>query len=173
MKSVVADTSALISLGYSGRLEMVCDVFAAHIPIAVQTELEEISSYSDKLSKMAKEVLGLVRQGKIRCHEKVSQTGVAQLIGKEVDYGEAACFQLAIEQNISVVLLDDIDAAYEIMGLARAKNISLRISASAVVELFHQGRINKSEMRKSLNDMIQHRNWEKSALESLIQKIIE
>ncbi len=170
---MVADTSALISLAYSGRLEMVCDTLAVHIPIAVQTELEEIASYSDKLSKTAKEVLVLIRQKKIQLHEKISQANVVHLMSKEVDVGEAACFQLAIEQNIPVVLLDDNDAAYELTGVARTNTISLRISASAIAELFHQSRINKSEMRKSLTDMIQHRNWEKSSLESLIQKIID
>ena len=173
MKKTVADTSALISLAYSGLLEMVCETTEIHIPAPVKVELDEIANYSDKLAKMAKDCLVLIHQKKIRIDDKSTSAKASKYVNSKIDLGEAACFELAMEQNISVMLIDDIPAATALYGMAMSKKITIKLSASALVELKNQKKITTVELRKGLEAMIQNREWGKSAMGSAIRKYFE
>ena len=173
MKQAIADTSALVSLAFSGRLEEICKAMALLIPLQVKKELEEIAERNDAKASAAKMVLELIKTGKITIKNIAEKNKVQNLLGKDIDFGEAECFELAFEQKTETILMDDLDASYALAGMARAQSISIRISAAAVIELAKQKIISKTEAKKSLLKMIQHRGWEKTTLEYLIQKYFD
>ncbi len=170
MKQAVADTSALVSLAFSGKLTTLCQQYRIHIPLSVKDELRELIEYGDKPGEMAKLVLELIKQEKIMVHTQLSHDKAEQYTRSNVDWGEASCLQLAIQEKISLLFSDDLDATYELFMIAKAKNISIKISAAAIITLLRQNKITKIDTHKSLKNMIQHRKWEKSALEYEIEK---
>ncbi|MDP2666054.1 MAG: hypothetical protein Q8P05_00955 [Candidatus Diapherotrites archaeon] len=173
MTRLVVDTSALISLSYSGRLKGVCAHFEINIPSSVKDELKEMAVYSDHLSKMAKESLALITQKKIRLHDKKITTYSDRHITPKIDHGEAACFELALVQKIPHLILDDISAAHGLSVSPFSKKIDLKLSVALLVSLHTQKKITKSELQKSLRAMIQNRKWGKSAMERAIQKYFD
>ncbi|MEK6970236.1 MAG: hypothetical protein AABW68_00915 [archaeon] len=173
MKRVVADTSALISLAYSGYLDKACETIEINIPAPVKIELDEIASYSDKLAKMARDCILLLQKKKIKIHDKPISTKATKYLNSKVDLGEAACFELATEQNIPSILMDDIAAATALYGLALSKKITIKLSIAALIELKNQNKMTQPELRKGLEAMIQNREWGKSAMEQAIQKYFE
>ncbi len=143
------------------------------IPTPVKVELDEIAAYSDKLAKMAKDCLVLLHQKKIGIHDTLPSGKPNKYVNSKIDLGEAACFELAIDQNIPVILMDDISAATALYGLAASKKITIKLSIAALVELKNMKKITLPELRKGLEAMIQNREWGKSAMENAIRKFIE
>ena len=68
------------------------------------------------------------------------------LLNKNVDFGEACCFQLAIEQGFSTVLMDDLSASYALFSLARAKQI--------LDERYARGEITQEQYQTMVKDIL-------------------
>lgn len=170
MKQAVADTSALISLALSGQLKKITETIELLIPAQVKKELDEIAAFSDEKATAAKTVLSLVNAGQIHSRSISNPKTAIDLMDKNIDQGEAECFRLAIEQKIPILLMDDLTASFALHSRAMAHTIRIRLSAAAIVELVNQKKISGKEAKKNLKKMIQHRNWEKTTLEYLIQK---
>ncbi|MFH0970317.1 MAG: hypothetical protein V1776_02545 [Candidatus Diapherotrites archaeon] len=173
MKKAVADTSAIISLAYSGYLEKICETIEIHIPPIVKVELDEIASYSDKLARASRDCIAQIQGKKIIIQDKSTGAKTNKYVGSKVDLGEASCFELAIEENIPIILMDDISAATALFSVAIAKKVTIKLSAAALVELKNQKKISSAELRKGLESMIQNREWGKSAMEMAIRKFVE
>lgn len=167
-----ADTSTLVSLKVSGMLPKALEVTELFCPETVESELREMSAYKDLQAKAAKDLLKLIAKGKISRHKVKSRRRAEGLLSREVDLGEAECFVLAGERNIGRLLIDDVNAAYALSGLAESGGIKLRISAAVIVELVKQGKITKAQARKALKRMIRIREWEGGVLEHLTKKYL-
>lgn len=87
MKKAVVDTSALISLALSNKLELVSDSIAPFIPQAVKQELEEISKFDDMEGKAAK-ALTLARRRKISLTKIKNKKTAQRIADKNIDFGE-------------------------------------------------------------------------------------
>ncbi|MFH1256387.1 MAG: hypothetical protein V1494_03775 [Candidatus Diapherotrites archaeon] len=172
LKKAVADTSALISLSFSGRLNLVAQTIQIMAPEQVKCELEEIAGFEDEKANAAKEVLSLIKKKDILVHPVLDRKKAEALVNKNTDYGEAECFELAVEQKINALIMDDLNASYMLAGIAKAQEISIKISAAAIVELANQGKLSKKEAKESLLKMVKHRKWEKTTLEYLIEKYL-
>lgn len=172
MKGVVADTSALVSMALSGQLELAVKNISFSVPKMVNRELQEIGNYRDIEGKAAKKALVLIKANKIQLKAIKNNKGAGSLVDKNTDLGEAECLVLAEKEKIPVILMDDVNAAYALNGLAKAKNITIKISAAAIVELIKTGKLSKRQGIEALRKMIKNRRWEKSVLEYLIQKYL-
>lgn len=166
----MADTSALVSLAFSGRLLPVAETLEIVLPNKVKAELLEIAGFADEKARAAKISLKLIGTNSIRVLAVSNQKKAEDLVDKNIDLGEAECFQLAIEQKIPVLLMDDLNASFALHGLAMVQGIKIKLSAAAIVELAKQQKISKKQAKESMLKMIQHRNWEKTTLDYLIQK---
>ncbi len=65
------------------------------------------------------------------------------LLSSGVDKGKASCFVCCVENGIRNLIMDDVDAAYELEGRALASEIKLKISAAVIIELMRKGMISK------------------------------
>lgn len=173
MKRIVADTSALISLSLSSQLDLIVMEMAIFCPEAVKDELLEVSEFPDEEGKAAKHVLRFIKKNAIQPVLIKNQARAGKLVDKNIDFGEAECFILAQENGFEIILMDDINAAYALSGLAKASNISIKISAAVIVELMKEKKLSKKQGIESLQKMIKNRQWEKSVLEYLIKKYID
>jgi predicted nucleic acid-binding protein len=170
VKKAVADTSALVSMAFSTQLERIAQTIQLVAPEHVKKELEELSAFPDEKARAAKTVLELMQKKQIRVQSVTDTKKTENLVNKNIHYGEAECFRLAAEQKIPVLLMDDLNASYALDGLAKAHSIAIKISAAAIIELANQQKISKKQAKEYLQKMVQHRNWEKTTLEYLIQK---
>ncbi len=173
MKKVVADTSALISISLSGQLGTVIENTQLLVPKVVTLEIREMLEFKDIEGAAAKKILGWIQDKKIHLVEVKNKKTAKNLIDKNIDLGEAECFVLAAEENIETILMDDVNAAYYLNGLAKAKNISIKISAAAIIELINLKKLTKKEGIQALEKMIKNRQWEKGVLEHLIKKYLK
>ncbi len=173
MKKAAADTSALISLALSEKLELIAETILLYACGTVVNELEEMAEFKDHYGLAAKQALKLIKENKIKLEKTIDTKKAENLVDKNIDAGEAACFVLALEKNIPAILMDDINAAYALSGFARANNISLKISAAAIIELVKANKIEKTQAIKALEKMIKNRGWEKSILQYLIEKYMK
>jgi predicted nucleic acid-binding protein len=169
VKKAVADTSALISIALSGRLNSVVQTIQLIIPNEVLEELEELKRIKDEKGKAAEQTLSYVGQKKISV-KNIRAASYQKWVVRKVDYGEAACFALAVQEKILVIMMDDLSAASALESHMIAHHIHIRISASAIVELYKQKKLSGEETRNTLLQMIHHRKWEKTTLEYLIKK---
>ena len=95
---IVADSSPLISLAILNKLDLLLEVFDdVLIPNAV---FEEISSWNKPFSKELKEF------SKQR-FKQVQNTIAVSVISKDLDLGESEAIVLALENNISNILIDE------------------------------------------------------------------
>ena len=167
MIRVVMDTSSLVSLGMIGFLEKSLKIIEIVVPKTVVSELKEISKYSDKEGKSAKKVLKLVKNDRIKTVKVKGTKKVNSLLSSDVNRGEAECFVCCIEQKIKTLIMDDVDAAYKLEGLAIAENVKMKISVAVIVELMREKIITKKQAVSGIKRMIKTREWEGGVLEAL------
>jgi predicted nucleic acid-binding protein len=173
MTRVVMDTSALISLELIGLIEKALKIIEIIIPEAVKDELKELSDYKDKEGESAKKILGLLKKGKIKVVKIKNRKKAKEILSKNVDYGESECIISCIENDIDVLIMDDVSAAYELEGLAISKDIKLKISVAVLIELQKERVINKKQLLDSIKKLIKTREWEGGVLEILSKKYLE
>ena len=173
MMEVIMDTSSLVSLQIINILVKSFEIIGVIIPKIVKEELNEISKHKDNEGKAAKEIIELINKGNIKTVEIKNRKKVENLLSKDVNYGEAECFIACIENDIKTLVMDDIDAAYSLEGLAIANKIKMKISVAVLIELYREKVIDKSQLKNSINSLIKIRQWESGILEVLAKKYLE
>lgn len=173
MKEAVADTSALVSLALSGKMELILRHVKISVPPTIKAKLEEMPRFPDEEGTAAKKALSMIESGKISLQKIAKSEEAEKLVTKNIDLGEAECFQLATERKMPAILMDDLAASYGLSEKAWKNGIRMRISAAAITELLAAGEISKGAARKALNKMIKNRKWEKTTMEYLIKKHLE
>jgi len=169
---IVVDTSSLLSLEFMGILGDSFEITEVYITNTVENELREIASYKDEKSRLAKKVLKLLSEGKIKCIN-IKKEAFSKYLSRNVDAGEVSCLALCILENIHLLITDDADAAYSLGKIAMHERIKIRICVAVLMELIKAGRITKLEATKKIKNLIKQRSWEGGVLEVLVMKYSE
>lgn len=169
---VVMDTSSLISLEIIGALEKSLEIVDVNISKTVVDELKETAKYKDQEGKAAKKVLKLAEKENIKVIEIKNQQHVENLLSRSVNRGEAECLVCCLENKISKLIMDDIDAAYSLEGMAIANNVEIRISLAVLMELYFQKKIDKKKLKYFVKKLVETREWEGGALRVLSKVLI-
>src|SRR3989344_3766510 len=118
---IVLDTSAIISLGCTGKFHLIRRIFDLHSPTRVEEELKEISLADDEIGKIAKDIL----QAKyIEFHNLASNL--------KSTLGEAESANLANELNAKIIVIDDIKS---MKNLEKKTKIPLLFSSFVIYSL--------------------------------------
>lgn len=168
MIPAVLDTSSLLSLEMINVLKKSLKIMNIIIPEAVFEEIKEIGKYEDGEGKAAKKILLFkdIKVVKVKNMKKADE-----LLSKNVNRSEAECFICCIEQNIKTLIMDDVNAAYRLEGLAILNDIKMKISVAVVVELYKEKILDREELKNSINNLIEIRGWEGGVLEPLAKNI--
>ena len=173
MIQVVMDTSSLISLELIEILKKSLRIIEITIPKTVKDEIREIAKYKDLEGKSAKNVVKLIENGTIKVVEIKNQKNVDNILSRNVNRGEAECFVCCVENKISGLIMDDIDAAYSLEGFVILNKINIKISIAVLMELYFQKIVDKKELKRLIKNLIKIREWESGALEVLSNKYLE
>ena len=145
MDLVVSDTSTLIHLATIGRLSLLKELYG-HIVVPPAVWREGVEQGRDRAG--AVEVEQAHQEGWIDVMAP-TDTALLRLLKRDLDDGESEVIALAIEQQASLVLLDESDArkAADLYGLPKTGVIGLLIRAR------QQGHIRslKTELDKLLH----------------------
>lgn len=160
----VADASALLSLEYMGLLDDCTGIADIYTTGSVDEELNEIAGFRDERSGIAKKILTLISDGKIR---------PIDIKGDAKNAFMSQCLSLCISAKIPVLLTDDADAAYLSGKIAAQKGIRLRMCAAFLVELIKAGKMSPQAARGKLEELIKKRSWEGGILEVLARRYME
>ena len=171
--SAVADTSALVSLTVANMLDESAKDTGFSVPTEVVSELKELNKYEDVVGQAAEIILNFISENNIKHLPLENPDKIESLISSDIQHGEAACFLLCVEQNIKILIMDDVDAAFALEGIARSKNITIRISVAVVVELYKRRKITRKQLKAAVDTMIKLRRWEEVVLEVLARKYIK
>ncbi|WP_336361549.1 hypothetical protein [Haladaptatus sp. ZSTT2] len=155
MAGLVADTSALVSLGIvsdsdPSPLSLCLDGYAVFVPNAVIEELEEIASYDDKHGQAATAVLD--RTAELTVHS------VALDAAFPLDDGENAAVTLANEIDATLFLCDEFNS----LGLIHASLADTRlVTTPTLLSVFvRMGRLTPDDARTLLDDISTARSWD-------------
>lgn len=173
MIKVVMDTSSLVSLEMIGLLRRALKMVEITVPKVVVEELEEIGKFSDPEGKAADSVLKLANERKILAVEIRNVKEVNRLLSSDVDKGEASCLVCCVENGIKNLIMDDVDAAYELEGMSLAGEVKLKISVAMIVELMRKKIISKRTAASGIKKMVKLRGWEGGVLKVLATKYLE
>lgn len=160
----VADTSSLLSLEYMDLLNPALDITDIYTTRTVEMELKEIAGYNDEKSRIAKKILKLINEERIKSLEAKS---------KPKYIPTNTCFSLCVSGRIPFLITDDVNTVYYLRRSALEKGIKIRICVALVVELLRTGRIDRPGARKKLGELIKKRSWEGGVLEVLVKRYIE
>ncbi|MEK6909617.1 MAG: hypothetical protein AABW61_00910 [Candidatus Aenigmatarchaeota archaeon] len=172
MRKAVLDTSSIVSLSLIGILTKCLQIFEITIPKAVVEELEDISSHKDVLGKATRNVLDLVKEGKITVYSVEDKGRTKGLLSSDVGLGEAECIVCCMERRIPLLVMDDVDAMYSLEDTAIANDIETNISVWLIAELVNNKIITKQESVKYVKSLIKLREWEGSVLEVMVKKYL-
>ena len=155
MVGVVADTSALVSLGVVSTatpnpLTLCLHEYEVFIPDAVVGELHEIASYDDEHGNAATAV-----------HDQIAEVTVHSV---ELD----ATFPLDDGENAAVTLTNDLDVAlflcdaFNSLGLIHASLADTRlVTTPTLLSVFvRTGQLTPDEARSFLDDISTARSWD-------------
>lgn len=158
MVEVIADTSALVSLGTVGDgepspLHLLETEYELLVPNEVYRELDEIASYDDEHGSGAKNVLGLLTENKRRTVE----------LDREfpLDDGENAAVSLANERGSDLLLCDEFNS----LGLIHASLADTRLVTTPTLlsSLTRQGVLSSEEAISVLDSIAAARSWEENS----------
>lgn len=173
MISVVMDTSSLVSLEMIGILKKCLEIVEINIPTFVEEEVKELSKYVDREGKASKEILKLIRNKQINAIKIKNRKKAESLFSADVNKGEAKCLVCCLENKISILVMDDVDAAYRLEGISIANNIKMKISVAMIIELLRQNKISKRVAIATVKKLIKLREWEGGVLEVLSKRYLE
>lgn len=151
--TVVADTSALVSLGCSND-PLVIDTLRSEyelcIPEIVVAELGDVAAYDDEHAQAARRVL---ERGDDIETERVSLDSEFPL-----DDGENAAVTLANEREAEMLLCDEFDK----LGLIHASldDVKLVTTPKFLLVLEEKGFLSSSEVASLLDEISDVRSWD-------------
>ncbi len=172
MIRVVIDTSALISLEVVEIMEKLFEIAEVIIPQAVEEEIIKLGRFRDEEGLAARRIAKFIEKKRIKVRRVKSGEKVARILSRNVNAGEAECFVCCLEQNVRTLIIDDVDAAYDLESISIASGIKLKLSAAVLVELYRKKLLSKKELRRKIRKLIKTRRWESNALETLCKKYL-
>ena len=146
---IVADTSALVSLGSIDLLNTFLTEFDVHTTETVIEELEETSEYNDNHGNAAETVL-----------ENVDRITTHQVDGEftssHVDQGEGSCALLTKQIDAKFLITDDLRALPELQTVADSQ---VAISPIVLKALVKREAIEQEEALEKLDELAEQRDW--------------
>lgn len=168
MARLVADTSALVSLGIvadavPNPLSLCLDGYDVFVPDEVVDELQEIASYDDEHGQAASEVL--------------DRTGELTMRSVDLD----AEFPLDDGENAAVTLANEVDAAlflcdeFTRLGLIHASLADTRlVTTPTLLSVFvRRGELTTDEARTRLKDVSTARSWDANSYVQRARSVLE
>ena len=147
---IVLDTSAVISLGCTGKFNLIGRVFNFDCPMRVKEELEEISKTKDEIGKIAKDILD---DNVITFHRLSAKLQNIK--------GEIEVVNLANELKAEAIVMDDIQYMKK---LEKKTNIPIWFSSFIIYSLFEQKLITYREGWSSIENMKTKRKWKENLI---------
>jgi predicted nucleic acid-binding protein len=147
---IVADSSALISLGSADSLELTLKEFEIHTTETVIGELEETSEYEDLHERAAEKVLENLE--KIEIHEVHNQ----KFQSSRIDKGEGSCITLTQQKEADFLITDDMRALPELQTVSDTK---VAISPIILKALVKREVISNSQAKERLEKAAENRDW--------------
>lgn len=155
MAGLVADTSALVSLGITSQASpnplMLClDGYDVFVPDEVIEELHEIASYDDEHGHAATAVLDRIAGVTVHSVELDAEF--------PLDDGENAAVTLANEFDVTLFLCDEFNS----LGIIHASLADTRlVTTPTLLSMFvRTGRLTPDEARAFLDDISTARSWD-------------
>ena len=151
--AIVADTSALVSLGCSSDplvIDTLLSEYELRIPEIVVAELEDVAAYDDEHARAARRVLE--RSNDIET-ERVSLDSEFPL-----DDGENAAVTLANKREAEMLLRDEFDK----LGLVHASldDVKLVTTPKFLLVLEAKGLLSSTEVASLLDEISDVRSWD-------------
>jgi len=151
--TVVADTSALVSLGCSTDppiVDTLCSEYELCVPETVVTELEEVAAYDDEHAQAAQRVLdqtGDIEIGDVSLDSEFP-----------LDDGENAAVTLANDREAKMLLCDEFDK----IGLIHASldDVTLVTTPKFLLVLEANEVLSPTDVASLLNDIGEVRSWD-------------
>ncbi|WP_324666054.1 hypothetical protein [Haloarcula sediminis] len=168
MSVLVADTSALVSLGIVGTaatdpLALCLDTYEVLVPEIVVDELEDVASYDDAHGRGAQAVLDQTDGFSIR---SVSLDAAFPL-----DDGENAAVTLANETDAAMLLCDEFNQ----LGLIHASLANTRlVTTPTLLSVFvRNGQMDAGVASSSLDAISAARSWETNQYVDRARSLLE
>ncbi|WP_049926686.1 hypothetical protein [Halopiger goleimassiliensis] len=168
MPELVADTSALVSLGIAddhepAPLELLEEAYELVVPQPVDRELEEIASYDDEHGTAAGNVLEHVSD------ERLYDVALDETF--PLDEGENAAVSLANERESDVLLCDEFNS----LGLIHASLADTRLVTTPTLlsSFTRRGRLSPNEAMSLLDTIATARSWDGNTYVSRVRSRLE
>ena len=143
--TLVFDTSALVSLGHTGIINIILKNFNIIITRSIIDELNEISKGTDDDAKSARKWLKFTQNLKIK-KSKSNKIGVGDL------------FEICLKENRSLIT-DDIKAIKKFKD-----KIKCYYGVHIIYILFKKGKISKERAIMSVEKMRTKRSWKSNII---------
>ncbi|SHH66193.1 PIN domain-containing protein [Halobaculum gomorrense] len=168
MAQVVADTSALVSLGIAADLDVdplaiALDKYTVLVPTVVVDELEEVASYDDDHGRAAGRVLDRMEAFSTRSVELDAEF--------PLDDGENAAVTLANEEDADLLLCDEFNR----LGLIHASLVDTRLVTSpTLLSVFvRNGWTSSTEAQTVLDAISSARSWDANSYVQRARSLLE
>ena len=168
MSRVVADSSALVSLGIAAGddpdpLSICLAEYEVIVPMTVVEELQEIASYDDVHGRAAATVLDRVAMFETR--------EIALDTEFPLDDGENAAVSLANELDAALFLCDEFNQ----LGLIHASLADTRLVTTPTLlsVLTRRGRVSAADAQLVLNEISNARSWETNSYVQRARSLLE
>lgn len=146
---LVADTSALVSLGTVSVLETVPEEYDVHTTETVRSELADTADYDDTAADAAPAAL--------ECESRFTVHDVEQpLRSSRIDAGEGSCAVLVQAEPADVLLTDDLRALPE---LDAAVDAQVALSPLVLRALVKRGVLEREVARSKGERLATQRDW--------------
>jgi len=158
--SILADTSALVSLEIRNLVNLSSKFIQFSISTGVFEELREIAKFDDIHGKSSRDVLTLVESGIIL----VKPVNLNPKHAENIDLGEAEILTIAEPGNYDYIITDDVKAMPYMKSMAKVKVLT---SAFVIRLLYDKGILSRQEALSSIKVISQSRDWYGGVLETI------
>ncbi len=158
MITILADTSALISLEIKGLVSQASKLIRFIISKAVYGELGGIAKFEDVHGRSAKDLLRLIEDGIIT----VKSVSLIQEHLNNIDIGEAEILSVAGACRCDYVITDDVRALPYMKSVAEVKVLT---SAFVIRLLYDVGILSREDALNSIEEIASSRDWYGGVLE--------
>jgi len=164
--TILADTSALVSLEIKHLITLASKLIQFSISIRVYEELKEISKFDDVHGISARDVLGLVVGGIIT----VKFVEVKKEHAENIDMGEAEILTLAESGEYDYIITDDVKAIPYMKSVARVKVLT---SVFVIRLLYDLNILSRKDALDSIKEISASRDWYGGVLETISYKYFD
>jgi len=156
--TILADTSALISLEIKGLVSQASKLVRFIISTAVYDELSGIAKFEDVHGRSAKDLLRLIEDG---CIAVKSVSPLPEHLNN-IDIGEAEILSLAGTCKCDYVITDDVRALPYMKSVAEVRVLT---SVFVIRLLYDTGVLSRKDALNSIKEIAASRDWYGGVLE--------